>query len=56
MIDPKDLLKKNDDWIAHMVEDPIRKQQLKRRRKTYRLIWVLSIIAVVIGAAIGLYV
>lgn len=53
MIDPKDLLKKDDEWFARMVEDPIRKQQLKRRRKTFRLIGVLCIIAFVVGAVIG---
>ena len=53
MIDPKDLLDKDDEWFARMVEDPIRKQQRKRRRKTLLLITVLCVIALVVGAMIG---
>jgi hypothetical protein len=54
MIDPRDSSDKDDDeWYAHMVSDPIRKQQQKRRNKTFLLITALCIIALVIGAAIG---
>jgi hypothetical protein len=54
MIDPRDLTDKDDDdWIARMVEDPIRKQQRKRRDKTFLLITGLCLIALVVGAVIG---
>jgi hypothetical protein len=53
MIDPRDLRDKDDEWVSRMVEDPIRRQQRKRRRKTFRLIGILCIIALVVGAVIG---
>jgi predicted nucleic acid-binding Zn ribbon protein len=53
MIDPRDLLNKDNEWVTRMVEDPIRKQQRRRRRKTFLLIAVLCIIALVVGAVIG---
>lgn len=53
MIDPKDLLDKDDDWFASMVVDPIRKQQLKRRRRFYVVLAISCVIAVFIGVMIG---
>lgn len=53
MIDPKDLLDKDDDWFAGMVVDPIRKQQLRRRRRFYVVLTIACVIAVFIGGVIG---
>lgn len=53
MIDPRDLLKKDDDWFAGMVADPILKQQRKRRRRFYVVLAIACVISVFIGAMIG---
>jgi len=53
MIDPKDLLDKDDDWFAGMIADPIRKQQLRRRRRFFAVLGICCVIAVFIGVMIG---